>query len=74
MLYRDTHFENYGLEAAQEEYDRQTPKEAEPVGQCSICGADIFEGEKICKIDGEMICSDCYVLTEAEKEESPDEY
>ena len=64
---------DYGLVDAQEAYDRQEPPESEPVGQCTICGADIYEGEKVCKVDGEMICPDCYVLTEAEKEEPPDE-
>ena len=65
---------DYGFDWAQEQYDRREPTEPEPVGQCSICGADIFEGEKICKVDGEMICPDCYSIVAASESEPPDEY
>lgn len=62
-----------GYGRAQYEHDMQEPPESEPVGQCSICGADISEGETVCMVDGEMICSECYSIVEAARDE-PDEY
>lgn len=63
-----------GFDFAQEQYDRQEPQYGEPVGQCSICGRDIFEGESICIVDNEMICSGCFEVAEATKDGPPDEY
>lgn len=60
---------NDGFDWAQAEYDRQEPHEPEPVGQCSICGKDIFAGEQVCMVDDEMICSECFEITTAEEEE-----
>lgn len=59
------------LDWAQWLHDLEEPPESEPVGTCALCGRDIYEGEKVYKIDGDLYCTDCVTECEAEKEELP---
>lgn len=65
---------DYGLDWAQEQYDRQEPPLGSAVGTCAFCGRDIYGGEKVYVIDGDWYCTDCVTETEAEEKEPPDEY
>ena len=63
-----------GLDWAQAEYDRQEPPNGKAVATCAYCGRDIFEGEKVYRLDGDFYCTDCITEETAESELPPDEY
>lgn len=62
------------LDWVQGEYDRQEPPEGKTVATCAYCGRDIYKGEKIYKLDGDIYCCDCITEDEAREDEPPDEY
>ncbi|HBR01980.1 MAG TPA: hypothetical protein DD738_05160 [Ruminiclostridium sp.] len=66
--------DDYGLDWAQEEYDRQEPQEGDVVGTCAYCGRDIYGGEKVYVIDGDWYCTACVTEAIADEEGPPDEY
>jgi len=62
------------LDWAQWEYDAQEPPEGKVVATCAYCGRDIFEGEKVYRLDDGLYCTDCITEEIAESELPPDEY
>lgn len=44
--------------SAEKSYLEDDRDENSPVGYCEHCGAEIYEGDDIIEIDGEMICDD----------------
>lgn len=35
------------------------PPELDPVGRCDCCGCDLWEGDGLWTIDGELLCDEC---------------
>lgn len=60
----------------QEQYDRQEPPEGKIVATCAYCGCEIYEGEKIYRIDNDIYCSDCVKEDFAEEAfyDEPEDY
>ena len=65
---------DYGLSWAQFQHDMEEPPMGKVVGTCALCGRDVFEGEKIYRIDGDWYCTDCVTEDEATEDEPFDEY
>lgn len=38
------------------------PEEVKPVASCGCCGADLYEGDRVFKFDGYILCEeDCVI-------------
>jgi len=44
--------------------DTREPEEREPVVECDNCGAPLFDGDTVYKIEKKYICKNCIVFAE----------
>lgn len=58
---------NFLENMAYRQYENKLPKryEEEPLFHCCSCGDDIYEGERITVINGDVYCCHCALITYA---------